>query len=209
MLAPARHNHPPRSVVDASMSDEQSPTAYTSPLYISPEIEEKPDLPSLPAKVVSWDVAEEKEMANLKGEISKQKENMAVLENKATQLQEQLDRKVILAETNIASGVKVASLEYKMIALHNHCGYEEFASLKMKPRCGDFLLRCFGYSRPTLHENTKANAVYQDFCDTELKKLGEEGWTLRSIHCLGSSPIFKDYDPVWRSQTLYYFSRPL
>ena len=191
------------------MSEEQSPTTYTSPLYESPEIEENPDPPSVPEKVVSWDVAEEKEMANLKGEISKYKENMAVLENKATQLQKQLDRKVILAETNIASGVKVASLEYKMIALHNHCGYEEFASLKMKPRCGDFLLRCFGFPLPTPHENTKANALYQDFCDTTLKKYGEEGWTLRSIHCLGSSPIFKDYDPVWRSQTLYYFSRPL
>ena len=91
------------------MSEEQSPKTYTSPLYVSPEIED--DLPSLPAKVVSWDVAEEKEMANLKGEISKHKENVAVLENKATQLQKQLDRKVILAETNIASGVKVASLE--------------------------------------------------------------------------------------------------
>ena len=88
-IDPASAQTPARSVVDASMSDEQSPTAYTSPLYISPEIEEKPDLPSLPAKVVSWDVAEEKEMANLKGEISKHKENVAVLENKATQLQKQ------------------------------------------------------------------------------------------------------------------------
>ena len=208
MLSPARHNHPPRSVVDASMSDEQSPTAYTSPLYISPEIEEKPDLPSLPAKVVSWDVAEEKEMANLKDEISKHKETVTALEIKATQLQGQLDRKVVLAETNIASGVKVASLEYKMIALHNHCGYEEFGSLKLKPRCVDSLLRCFGLFLPKI-ENTKANELYQNFCDTELKKLGEVGWISRSIHCLGSSPIFKDYDPVWRSQTLYYFSRPL
>ena len=190
------------------MSEEQSPKTYTSPLYASPEIEE--DLPSLEdlPKVVSWDVAEEKEMANLKGEISKQKENMAVLENKATQLQKQLDRKVILAETNIASGVKVASLEYKMVALHNHYGYEEFASLKLKPSCVHLFLRCFGVPLPNPHE-AKANALYRDFCDNTLKKYGEEGWTLRSIHCVGSSPIFKDYDRVWRSQTLYYFSRPL
>ena len=192
------------------MSEEQSPTTYTSPLYESPEIEENPDPPSVPEKVVSWDVAEEKEMANLKGEIFKYKENMAVLENKATQLQKQLDRKVILAETNIASGVKVVSLEYKMVALHNHCGQEEFASLKLKPSCLGILMRCFGCPLPTPpHEITKANELYTKFCETTLKQLGEEGWTLRGIHCLGSAPIFKDYDPIWRSQTGYYFSRPL
>ena len=94
-------------------------------------------------------------MANLKGEISKYKENMAVLENKATQLQKQLDRKVILAETNIASGVKVASLEYKMLALHNHCGYEEFASLKLKPRCVDDALTTIDKLKPQKYEKIK------------------------------------------------------
>ena len=58
------------------MSDEQSPTAFRHTLdRLHPEIEENPDLPSLPAKVVSWDVA---------------------------------------------------SLEYKTIGLHNHCGYEVY-----------------------------------------------------------------------------------
>ena len=203
--------------------DEKSSPAktFTKPLYTpSTEIKEEPDPPDVPAKVVSWDVAEGKEVENLKLEIAQhkekmevlereKKEEMEVLENKAMQLQRQLERKVVLAETNISSGVKVAALEYKIVALHDECGYEKFTNLRPKPSCFGSMLDCLGFSSVSQERHLTANKMYTDFAEVTLKKLGEEGWTLRAIHTPSSTPIFDNYDVVWRSQVLYYFSRPI
>ena len=203
--------------------DEKSSPAktFTSPIYTpSTEIKEEPGPPDVPAKVVSWDVAEGKEVENLKLEIAQhkekmevlereKKEEMEVLENKAMQLQRQLERKVVLAETNISSGVKVAALEYKIVALHDECGYEKFTNLRPKPSCFGSMLDCLGFSSVSQERHLTANKMYTDFAEVTLKRLGEEGWTLRAIHTPSSIPIFDNYDVVWRSQVLYYFSRPI
>ena len=159
-------------------------------------------------------------MENLKLEIAQhkekmevlereKKEEMEVLENKAMQLQRQLERKVVLAETNISSGVKVAALEYKMVALHHACGYEKFTNLRPKPSCFGSMLDCLGFSSVSEERQLTANKMYTDFAEVTLKKLGEEGWTLRAVHTPSSTPIFDNYDVVWRSQVLCYFSRPI
>ena len=195
------------------MSEEQPTTAYTSPRFtrINVDDEEKPET-IVPPKAVSWDVAEEKEMDTLREEITEHKSKMKALEDKATQLQRQLDRKVALAETNISLGVQAPALEYKVVALHAQKGYEHFASLHHEPDCEDKMCWYTGCSsRPYVPETKMAiaNDLYEDFSGETLKKLGQEGWILRGVHTPGSIPIFNNYDPVWRSQVLFYFSRPL
>ena len=198
------------------MSEEQPTTAYTSPRFTRNTVddEEKPET-IVPPKVVSWDVAEEKEMDTLRVEIAEHKSKMKALEDKAMQLQRQLSRKVALAETNISLGVQAPALEYKVVALHAQNGYEKYKSLLYKPDCEDILVKMCWYtgcsSRPYVPETKMAiaNDLYEDFAGETLKKLGQEGWTLRGVHTPGSIPIFNNYDPVWRSQVLFYFSRPL
>ena len=115
------------------MSDEQPTTANIPPRFtrVVVEDEEKPET-ILPPKVVSWDVAEEKEMDTLRVEIAEHKSKMKALEDKAMQLQRQLSRKVALAETNISLGVGAPALEYKVVALHAQNGYEKYKSLLYK-----------------------------------------------------------------------------
>ena len=115
------------------MSEEQPTTAYTSPRFTRNTVddEEKPET-IVPPKVVSWDVAEEKEMDTLRVEIAEHKSKMKALEDKAMQLQRQLSRKVALAETNISLGVQAPALEYKVVALHAQNGYEKYKSLHYK-----------------------------------------------------------------------------
>ena len=85
------------------MSEEQPTTAYTSPRFTRNTVDDEEKAETIvPPKVVSWDVAEEKEMDTLRVEITEHKSKMKALEDKATQLQRQLDRKVALAETNIS-----------------------------------------------------------------------------------------------------------
>ena len=200
------------------MSEEQPTTAYTSPRFtrIVPVDDEEKAETIVPPKVVSWDVAEEKEMDTLREEITEHKSKMKALEDKATQLQRQLDRKVALAETNISLGVQAPALEYKVVALHAQKGYEHFASLHHEPDCEDILVKmcwsigcCSSISQVPKTKNALANDLYKEFTCETLKKLGQEGWTLRGVHTPGSMPIFNNYDPVWRSQVLFYFSRPL
>ena len=199
------------------MSEEQPTTAYTSPRFTRNTVddEEKPET-IVPPKVVSWDVAEEKEMDTLRVEIAEHKSKMKALEDKAMQLQRQLSRKVALAETNISLGVQAPALEYKVVALHAQNGYEKYNSLLSKPDCDDILYKmcrsigcCSSMSYVPETVMTSANDLYKDFAGETLKKLGQEGWTLRGVHTPGSIPIFNNYDPVWRSQVLFYFSRPL
>ena len=199
------------------MSEEKTSTTYTSPIFtrINVDDEEKPET-IVPPKVVSWDVAEEKEMDTLRVEIAEHKSKMKALEDKAMQLQKQLDRKVALAETNISLGVQVPALEYKVVLLHSQKGKEHFRSLLHKPDCEDILVKmcwsigcCSSMSQVPETKMTLANELYDEFASETLKKLGQEGWTLRGVHTPGSIPIFNNYDPVWRSQVLFYFSRPL
>jgi hypothetical protein len=35
--------------------------------------------------------------------------------------------------------------------------------------------------------------MYTDFAEVTLKKLGEEGWTLKAIHTPSSTPFFDNY----------------
>ena len=199
------------------MSDEQPTTAYTSPIFtrISVDDTETPET-IVPPKVVSWDVAEATEMDKLREAIADHKGKMKALEDKATQLQKQLDRKVALAETNISLGVRAPALEYKVVTLHSQNSYEKYKSLHYKPDCEDILIKmcrtigcCSSMSYVPETVMTSANDLYKDFAGETLKKLGQEGWTLRGVHTPGFIPIFNDYDPVWRGQVLFIFSRPL
>ena len=145
-------------------------------------------------KVVNWDVAEERDFEKLKVEMDEHKDKMMALEKKASLLQGKLDKKVELAEANAYSGVKVFALEYKTVKLPvKKMFVEKTASLKPKPNC-------FGFGRlppPPPEMLDVLNNIYKEYEEETIKKLGQEGWTLRAIL------------PAGDGQVLYYFSRPL
>jgi hypothetical protein len=144
-------------------------------------------------KVVNWDVAEERDFEKLKVEMDEHKDKMMALESKAVLLRSKLDKKVELSEANTSSGVKVVALEYKTVVLQvGKIYHEKMVSIMPKPSW----FGCLPELSPTLRTDI-LDTIYQEFEEKTMKKLGQEGWTLRAVHGRGGTNIH------------YYFSRPL
>jgi hypothetical protein len=147
-------------------------------------------------KVVNWDVAEERDFEKLRVEMDEHKDKMMELESKAVLLRSKLDKKVELSEANTSSGVKVVALEYKTVKLRvGKMLHDRMVSSMPKPNW-------FGCLPPPPPNFPKVQSdildtIYQEFEEKTMKKLGQEGWTLRAVHGRGGTIIH------------YYFSRPL
>ena len=147
-------------------------------------------------KVVNWDVAEERDFEKLKVEMDEHKDKMMALESKAVLLRSKLDKKVELSEANASSGVKVVALEYKTVVLRvGKIFHKKMVSIMPKPNWFGCLPRP-PPNFPKVQSETM-DTIYQEFEEETMKKLGQEGWTLRAVHSRGGTIIH------------YYFSRPL
>ena len=150
-------------------------------------------------KVVNWDVAEERDFEKLKVEMDEHKDKMMELESKAVLLRSKLDKKVELSEANTSSGVKVVALEYKTVKLRvGKMFNDRMASMIPKPDCFGMVC-CWPKNHPALPKIRYdiLDTIYKEFEEETMKKLGQEGWTLRAVH--GRAAIIIHY----------YFSRPL
>ena len=151
------------------------------------------------------DVADEKEFEKLIVEMDENKDKMKELENKATLLQNKLENKAHLLQNKLDtqqpilgrfSGVKVVALEYKTVILQvGKVHDEKTASIEDKPNLFEMLLP--RPPPPRKESRDILDAIYQEFEEVTMKKLGQEGWSLQAVHSRGGTIIH------------YYFSRPL
>jgi hypothetical protein len=136
-------------------------------------------------KVVNWDVAEERDFEELRVEMDEHKDKMMALESKAVLLRSKLDKKVELSEANTSSGVKVVALEYKTVKMRvGKMFNDRMVSIMPKPNW----FGCLSPPPPNFHkvQSDTLDTIYKEFEEETMKKLGQEGWTLRAVHGRGA-----------------------
>ena len=174
---------------------------------------------------------EQNELNDLKQLMERQQktltETMSAMELKATALQEKLDRRAELSSTNAEAGVKKIALEYKVVELKiEHKlppGFGEPKPPPTPPPPPSFGAGVRFTNDPSIgHQPTaeadqpdnqaiikeceeKARQRHREFEENQLKELGEEGWTLRSIDA-----VLTPVTSITKSYTkLFIFSRPM
>ena len=111
------------------------------------------------------------------------------------------DKKVELSKANTTSGVTVVALEYKRVTLNIKTLFDKkWASIKPRDdvfSTFSFMKSCFiPKKQEILDWREVMDEIYDEFDET-IKKLGQEGWTLRSINNRANRVVE------------HYFSRPL
>ena len=110
---------------------------------------------------------------------------MMALESKAVLLRSKLDKKVELSEANTSSGVKVVALEYKTVKMRvGKMFNDRMVSIMPKPNW----FGCLSPPPPNFPkvQSDTLDTIYKEFEEETVKKLGQEGWTLRAVHGRGA-----------------------